>query len=311
MRYVPNLIPEKSKVLPDYFKGDLYAATKKNLWRDILLWILGISFFLAALVSIAHLWLLLLFGITGFILIPPGHKFIERKLHFRLTSKIKTVACAALFIPSLPLSSHYSQLDKQIAQQQKLVDEQAAKEKAIADRNESQRRDSLAYYLQQGRQLSSQHKIDEANEQLQHALVFVRMPSDKDLIKKEEVSIASVKVMEWIKSGKYKAALPEINALLDSDPSNTELQYSRALCYSKTGEIREAVNALKPLIQHGNKDAEKLHDKINPIRKRIVGTVTLCCDGSTSGATGRGACSHHGGVCDWNHPIYEEYRKYD
>jgi hypothetical protein len=24
-----------------------------------------------------------------------------------------------------------------------------------------------------------------------------------------------------------------------------------------------------------------------------------CCDGSRSGATGRGACSHHGGVCRW------------
>ena len=25
----------------------------------------------------------------------------------------------------------------------------------------------------------------------------------------------------------------------------------------------------------------------------------LCCDGSRSSATGRGACSHHGGVCQW------------
>ena len=24
-----------------------------------------------------------------------------------------------------------------------------------------------------------------------------------------------------------------------------------------------------------------------------------CCDGTTSGATGRGACSRHGGVCQW------------
>ena len=25
----------------------------------------------------------------------------------------------------------------------------------------------------------------------------------------------------------------------------------------------------------------------------------ICCDGSRSYATGRGACSHHGGVCEW------------
>jgi predicted phage tail protein len=28
----------------------------------------------------------------------------------------------------------------------------------------------------------------------------------------------------------------------------------------------------------------------------------ICCDGSRSYATGRGACSHHGGVCKW---LYE------
>jgi tetratricopeptide (TPR) repeat protein len=310
MRYVPNLIPESSKVLSDYFKGSLYEATKKNPWRDILLWILGISFFLVALVSITHFWLLFLYGITGFILIPPGHKFIERKLRFRLTSKIKTAACAALFIPSLPITNHYSHIDKQIAQQQKLLDEQTVKEKAIADHSESKRKDSLVYYIQQGRQLSSHHKIDEALEQLQHALVFVGTPSDNDLITKEKVSIVSIRTNDLVKAGKYKDALQQINTLLDSDPSNAELQYNRALCYTKTGKIQEAVNDLKPLIQAGNADAEELHDKINPIRKKIVGTETLCCDGTTSNATGRGACSHHGGVCDWNHPIYEEYRKY-
>lgn len=25
----------------------------------------------------------------------------------------------------------------------------------------------------------------------------------------------------------------------------------------------------------------------------------ICCDGTRSSATGRGACSHHGGVCEW------------
>ena len=39
---------------------------------------------------------------------------------------------------------------------------------------------------------------------------------------------------------------------------------------------------------------------------------TLCADGSRSGATGKGACSKHGGVAEWKHrdlievPIYEE-----
>lgn len=30
-----------------------------------------------------------------------------------------------------------------------------------------------------------------------------------------------------------------------------------------------------------------------------IRTGAVCCDGSHSNATGRGACSHHGGVCQW------------
>lgn len=311
MRYVANLIPEKSKVLPQYFTGNLYEPARKRPWRNALLWILGSSLLLAALLSLRHPWLSLLYGGTGFMLLPPGHRWIERKLRFNLTTKIKTVACAILLLPALPLSSHYAGIAEQTARQQTLLDEQAAKQKAIADRKDAQRKDSLDYYIGQSRALSSQRKMGEARTQLQRAVTFASAAPDKNRIEKEQVSIDAVQVKDWVKSGKYQKALPEINRLLEADPANAELRYSQALCYSKTGNIQQAVAALKPLMQSGNKDAEQLHEKINPIRKRVVGTETLCCDGTTSYATGRGACSHHGGVCDWNHPIYEEYRKYE
>ncbi|MDD3187539.1 MAG: hypothetical protein PHD02_03660 [Bacilli bacterium] len=40
----------------------------------------------------------------------------------------------------------------------------------------------------------------------------------------------------------------------------------------------------------------------------IVGYCTLCNDGtrSPSCSTGRGTCSHHGGVAEWNAPIYKQ-----
>lgn len=40
----------------------------------------------------------------------------------------------------------------------------------------------------------------------------------------------------------------------------------------------------------------------------IVGYCTMCNDGtrSPSCSTGRGTCSHHGGVRQWNAPIYRE-----
>ncbi len=311
MRYVPNLIPDSSKVLPDYFKGDIYTATKKNPLVDTLLWIIGVFFLIGALVSIGHPAMTLIFGLIGFILIPPGHRFIERKLQFRLTPKIKAITTAALFIGAMPLTSHYADIDKQIAYQQKLSDEKAAKEKAIADQKEQARKDSLAFYIQQSEQLAKNHKLDEANKQLQHAVAFASLPTDNEQIEMEKIGIASIKTFDLVKTGKYQAALPEINNLLYSDPSNSELLYNRAVCYSKTGKIQEAVSDLKPLIQAGNSEAEKLNDKINPLRKRVAYHVTRCCDGTTSSAAGRGACSHHGGVCNWNDPVYEEYRKYE
>ncbi|MFT3747041.1 MAG: tetratricopeptide repeat protein [Agriterribacter sp.] len=311
MRYVPNLIPENSKVLPDYFKGNLYKAAKKNPLRDTILWIIGVFFLIGALVSIKHPLMTLIFGLIGLILIPPGHQFIERKLKFRFAPKIKVITALALFIGSMPLANHYADVDQQISHQQKLAVEEAAKEKAIADQKEQQRKDSLVFYINQGNRLAKEHKIDEANKQLQYATAFAFLPIDKEQIEKEKTGITVIKILDLIKARKYQAALPEINELLNLDPSNSELIYNRAICYSKTGKIHEAVNDLKPLVHSGNTEAEKLYNKINPIRKRVAYYITRCCDGTTSNATGRGACSHHGGVCNWNEPVYEEYRKYE
>ena len=311
MRYIPNLIPESSKVLPGYFKGNLYRSAKKNFLRDSILWITGVFFLAGALAAVRHPLMTLIFGLTGLILIPPGHQFIERKLKFRLTPTIKAITASALFIGSMPLTRHYNDVDQQISRQQKLTVEKAAKEKAIADEKEQQRKDSLAFYIHQGNRLAKEHKIDEANKQLQYATAFAALPADKEQIEKEKISIAAIKTFDLVETGKYESALSEINTLLPSDPSNPELLYNRAICYSKTGRIQEAVTDLKLLVQSGNTEAEKLHDKINPIRKRVAYHVTRCCDGTTSDATGRGACSNHGGVCNWNEPVYEEYRKYE
>lgn len=55
---------------------------------------------------------------------------------------------------------------------------------------------------------------------------------------------------------------------------------------------------------------EKFHYETNTTyEKKIVGYCTLCNDGtrSPSCSTGRGTCSHHGGVAEWNAPIYQEF----
>lgn len=53
---------------------------------------------------------------------------------------------------------------------------------------------------------------------------------------------------------------------------------------------------------------EKTHtENVTSYQKKVAGYCTLCNDGtySPSCATGRGACSHHGGVQEWNAPEYE------
>ena len=52
---------------------------------------------------------------------------------------------------------------------------------------------------------------------------------------------------------------------------------------------------------------EKSHvETVTDSRKQVVGYCTLCNDYtySPSCATGRGACSYHGGVKEWNAPQY-------
>ena len=56
-------------------------------------------------------------------------------------------------------------------------------------------------------------------------------------------------------------------------------------------------------------EEEKYHiETITTYTKEVVGRCTLCKDGtrSPSCATGKGACSHHGGVAEWNAPIYKD-----
>ncbi|MBS1576634.1 MAG: tetratricopeptide repeat protein [Bacteroidetes bacterium] len=311
MRYVPDLIPDKSKVLRDYFKGDIYEPRQPNQPLTVLGWIFGVFFLIGAFVSIKHPALTLVFGLLSFILLPPGHRWIERKFRFRLTTKVKSILGAALFISAMPLTGHYSEIDKQEAYQEKVKTEQEQKEKAAADKKEQERKDSLDFHLQASNKFAKDHNTDEATKQLTYALAFVSTQADKDQISKEQIGISAIKTFDLVKAGKYQTALPELNNLIAQDGNNSNLLYNRAICYSKTGKIQEAVTDCKAAIALGNTDAEKLHDKINPIRKRVAYYVTRCCDGSTSSSKGRGACSRHGGVCDWNEPVYEEYRKYE
>lgn len=310
MKYVPNLIPEKSQVLKHYFKGNIHEAKRSKPSLEILRWIGGVCLLLFALLCLNHPLLTLLFGFLGFMILPFGHDWLEKKFRFILTTKIKSVFAIIILFFSLPLLAHYNDADKKEAHLLKLKLDNEARLKAELERKEKIRNDSLTYYIYTSSQFADKHKTGEALKQLKRASLFSKLPVDTKRIAIEEDKISAIKIFDLVKAEKYKLALPQLNALILREDDNANLFYNRALCFSKTGKTKEAVDDCLQAIKLGDKMADKLYNKINPIKKRIIGYITRCCDGSTSGSSGRGTCSHHGGVCDWSEPIYEEYRKY-
>lgn len=311
MRYVPNLIPKENKVLPEYFKGNPYKYSKGSTLLIILGYISACIFFLFALTTLVHIPLALLYATVGFILLPPGHKLIERKLRFKLTTKIKSIVCVLLCIATLPVFSHYYHLDleaEKAVQAQQKIEEQKAVE---AEKLVQSIRDTFNAYYEKIVVLEKSNKYEAASKLLDTALKYATYPSQIDTIQKERTYLTTVSMYSLFNKGRYKEALPLVSELISKLPNDADLLCKRAMCLHKTGNTQEAVNDLKTAMQLGSSEAESLHEKINPIKKRVAYYTTLCCDGTYSTATGRGACSWHGGVCDWNHPVYEEYRKYE
>lgn len=311
MKYVPNLIPEKAKVLNHYFKGNIYQTKKTKPFQKFLRWSGGLFFLLWALLSLNHPLLSLFLGSIGFLIIPPGHNWIEKKFRFHLTTKIKSIFGMVLFLFSIPLLAHYHSIDKKEADLLKIKIAQEEKQKLELQKQEKVRNDSLTFYINATTYQANKHKVNEAEKLLSRASFFAQLPVDREKIAIEKNNIFRIKTFDLINSGQHKAAIPFLDTLINENGSNGDLFLKRAICYSKIGNILKAVSDCKIAMQSGDKDAEKLHNKINPLKKRIAYYVTRCCDGSTSNSTGRGTCSHHGGVCDWSEPVYEEYRKYE
>lgn len=120
----------------------------------------------------------------------------------------------------------------------------------------------------------------------------------------------SIGNMEFRRS-KYNLAVLGFSEAIKEGFNLSETYFKRAECFIKLKETQLAVNDLKASIKLGNQKASELHDKINPELKKFVGYTTRCCDGTESHSSGRGACSHHGGVCNEYEPVYKTYRKYE
>jgi hypothetical protein len=311
MRYVPNLIPDKAKVLPGYFAGNEYGEQFSGI-KKILSLSTAFIILIIALTKIIHPPLFLLLLLMGAGLVLPVHRWLEGRLKLRLTTVIKTVLYGILMIPCSLLIAHYNSVDKEIARQQHIQTEKIQREKQILAVKDSIRRDSLQQDLKVLNDMPLLAKMNqrELDNRFAHALTLAVNPDEITAVEHSRLELKKMNVSSFLKKGRYREALSDLNTLLASSPGNTKLLYDRALCYDKLGDPQSAVNDLRSAMQSGDDAAEKYYNKLNPERKKVSYYITRCCDGSTSGAKGRGACSWHGGVCNWNDPVYETYRKY-
>lgn len=257
---------------------------------------IGFWFFLLSFLVFAseRFWQSFFMLLIALILHPRIHFSIEKVLRIRYTWLAKIISFMVLFSCLIVAAEKYDQ--KEALYKAKLETERIEKEQ-----REQQRLDSLNYYYQRSIQQSDRKRYRQAIKEITRSIEFAEEGKD---------SLARKRAEWYMKTKQYALAIADYSILIDHYKVSSEYYYNRARCYLKIKEKQEAVDDLRSAMRYGSKKANKLYEQVNPERKRVAYYVTRCCDGSTSSAKGRGACSHHRGVCSWNDPVYQTYRKY-
>jgi len=305
-KYLPNLLPNQPEFNID---GEEIFENKNNKKRrntalQTFLYILAIIILISSLALIfTRFWQGLLLLVLGLLILPNGHRWIERKLRFKFTILPKTIFCVILMIFAIIIGDNYEKKEKEIAKNERIEKEKEQLAKAKAEQAEKARIDSLSMFQNIAIQQINENKLKDAYNSIQITLRLSNAENERN-------KSNSINADYLLKSNKYPDAITVFTALIGRNYNLSVIYYKRAICYQKTKKVQEAVNDLREAIKLGNDEANQLHEILNPMKKKLVGYTTLCCDGTTSSKRGRGACSRHGGVCNWNHPVYEEYRQY-
>lgn len=211
---------------------------------------------------------------------------------------MKTLLYALLLLPILLISCGPSAEDLEELEQERLLQIEQEQE---AIRIEDARLHNLKLLVDQADSLIIARQFKLAVSAIDSALQFAN---------NEGASLNLKKADCFFELRLYEDAIEAYTIPIESKIDLANASFGRAQCYDKIGERQLAVEDLRLAMNLGNEEANVFHEKINPELKRVAYYETLCCDGTTSNAKGRGACSHHGGVCNWNNPVYETYRKY-
>jgi len=309
-RYYPGLLSAEHRVLADYFQGSAYLSTEQNRSKELAV-AAGILLLVGSLFTLAYLPFFLVLAVTGLILLPGIGRMVAHAFRIRLTSPVRKITVIALLALNLPFAVAFGGVKSRLAavNRAELLREQKVAEQI--KRAERQRKDSLDVCLQRITVFHEQGETNKALVALDKADLLTKTSWESADVNQKRIEVSRTKVAELITKRQYNMAIDLLNDLHELDTNDAGILYQRALCFAETDRIPNAVRDAKRAMARGHKDAGELYEKINPVRQRLAYRTTLCNDGTFSGATGRGACSHHGGVDTWNYPVYEDYRQYE
>jgi len=235
-----------------------------------------------------------------------GKRWLEKAGRFKLTGFAQTVIYGLVILVSVPVYLAYVHQDEVDAAERLAAHGRAVRFTADSLVKDSSRKVALYAVL------STAYRAipDQGLKLLAQADSLVKTDAEKDSLHRVSTNLQLQLVQQGLERKDYRSSLAVVQKLLVNDRSKPELWFYRARCYIGLDSMQLAVNDLDSAKALNYKPASQLFERVNPLKKHIVGYCTLCADGSTSSATGRGACSWHGGVAEWNHPIYETSRKY-
>jgi len=308
-RYYPGLLSPEYRVLTDYFQGNAYAPSEQS--RPKGLTAAGLLLLAASPFTIAYIPFFLVLTVTGMLLLPGIGRMVARAFRIRLTPSVRKVTLIVLLALNLPFAIAFVGVRSRLAEfhRVELLREQKVAEQA--QREERQRKDSLDACLQRITVFHQRGETNKALVTLDKADLLTKTSWESADVDQKRIEVSMTKAADLINKRQYNMAIDLLNDLHELDTNDTEILYLRARCYVETDRIPNAVRDAKNAMVRGHKEAGSLYEQINPIRQRVAYRTTLCNDGTFSGATGRGACSHHGGVNTWNYPVYEDYRQYE
>lgn len=285
--------------------------------------VVSVLMLITMFVCIVHLWWIacVLSALLAFFSFPKTSHWLQNVMKVVFPNKFFWLVTVILLVATaLSIGIHKRADDVKIAkaaamaeqQRQAEIAEKLEKERAAKEK-EQQRLDSLSYHLNLAKMRLDEKKTMAAAEEYVLALQFADHKATSAICYK----IANI----FFAKKQYDTALKYYSNVMHSPARLDTLRYNRAVCYIYVGNIAAAASELHQSIK--TKRVEALFNKINPVKtrvsyeeypvekKRVSHYTILCRDGSYSHSTSRrGTCSHHGGVADWSHPVYETYTDY-